>query len=63
MIVEAINPELSESEWIESESIRQLMQSRAGMMAITSFAMLVMTRQRIPLHLAIEGVRTTLLSA
>ena len=45
MIVEEINPELSESEWIESESIRQLMQSRAGMMAIASFAMLVMTLQ------------------
>lgn len=40
-----INPEYSESEWIESESIRQLMQSRSGMMGFASFTMLVMALQ------------------
>jgi signal transduction histidine kinase len=40
-----INPELSESEWIESESIRQLMQSRSGMMGFASFTMVVMALQ------------------
>ncbi len=45
MIVEEINPELSESEWIESESIRQLMQSRSGMMGFASFTMFVMALQ------------------
>jgi signal transduction histidine kinase len=40
-----INPELSESEWIESESIRQLMQSRSGMMGFASFTMVIMALQ------------------
>jgi signal transduction histidine kinase len=40
-----INPELSESEWIESESIRLLMQSRSGMMGFASFTMVVMAIQ------------------
>lgn len=40
-----INSELSESEWIDSESIRLLMQSRTGMMAFASFTMVVMALQ------------------
>jgi signal transduction histidine kinase len=40
-----INPELSEFEWIESESIRLLMQPRSGMMGFAAFTMLVMALQ------------------
>ena len=40
-----INPELSEFEWIESESIRLLMQPRTSMMGFASFTMLVMALQ------------------
>jgi signal transduction histidine kinase len=40
-----INPELSESDWIESESIRRLMQPRSTMMSFATLTMLVMAIQ------------------
>lgn len=40
-----INPEFSESDWIESESIRRLMQPRSTMMSYATLTMLVMAIQ------------------
>ena len=40
-----INPEFSESDWIESESIRRLMQPRSTMMSFATLTMLVMAIQ------------------